>query len=282
LAIFGRLLLFVAVKPLLRSLLLILGLAIAQGPARGDDGPPVVKSGWNGYERLDFIVAGRACLLVRPAQAAPGNPWIWRTEFFGTEPQADLALLAKGWHVAYMNVKNLYGAPPAIALLGSFYAHLVANYGLAPRMVLEGFGRGGLFAFNFAVAHPNRVAALYLDAPVLDIRSWPGGKRTTTTAKEWSECLAAYGLTEETVGAFRGNPLDHVAIVARAHVPIIAVGGDADPEVPYAQNTAILEQRYRDYGGAIQVVLKPGGGHDPHSLPDPAPIVNFLLEHARP
>jgi pimeloyl-ACP methyl ester carboxylesterase len=260
------------------SLLVALGLIFAAAPALQAQDPEVRQSAWHGFERLDFTVAGRACLLVKPATPAPGNPWIWRTEFFDTEPQADLALLAHGWHVAYMDVKGMYGAPPAIALLGQFYAHVVAEYGLAPRVVLEGFSRGGLFAFNFAAAHPNRVAALYLDAPVLDIRSWPGHDRGS---KEWLECLDAYRLTDQTVNAFKGNPLDHIAPVARAGVPIIAVCGDADNTVPFTENTAILEQRYRELGGTIQVIVKPGGDHHPHSLKDPAPIVDFLLKNAK-
>ncbi|MSU70024.1 MAG: alpha/beta hydrolase [Opitutaceae bacterium] len=265
-------------KSLWRSRLLALGIAFAAGLVVRADEPGIRKSVWNGFERLDFAVAGRPCLLVKPARPAPGNPWIWRTEFFGHEPQADLALLAHGWHLAFMDARDMYGAPPAMALFGSFYAHLVANYGLARRVVLEGFSRGGLYAFNFAVAHPTRVAALYLDAPVLDIRSWSGRNRAS---KEWLECLAIYRLTEETAGGFKGNPLDHVALVARAGVPIIAVCGGADAVVPFAQNTAILEQRYRELGGTIEVILKPGGDHHPHSLKDPTPIVNFLLGHAR-
>lgn len=239
---------------------------------------PMQRSQWNGYERLDFTVAGRPCLLVFPKNAATGKPWIWRTEFFDHEPQADVALLGRGWHVAYMNAQDMYGGPKAMALFGQFYAHLVARYGLATRVVLEGLSRGGLYAFNFAVAHPTRVAALYLDAPVLDIRSWPGRNRAS---KEWPECLAAYGLTEESLAAFRGNPLDRIGTVAKGGVPIIAVCGDADLSVPFAENTAILGRRYRELGGTIEVIVKPGVGHHPHSLKDPAPIVDFLLKHAR-
>ena len=36
------------------------------------------RSTWSGYERLDFSVDGRACLLVLPKTAAAGKPWIWR------------------------------------------------------------------------------------------------------------------------------------------------------------------------------------------------------------
>lgn len=240
--------------------------------------PALEQSQWNGFTRVDFEVAGRPCLVVFPAQAAAGKPWIWRTEFFGHEPQADLALLARGWHVAYMDARDMYGAPKAMALFGQFYAHAVVRFGLAQRVVLEGFSRGGLYAFNFAVAHPTRVAALYLDAPVLDIRSWPGKK---PGSREWAACLEAYGLTELSVTQFRGNPLDRILTVAKAGVPIIAVCGDADQVVPFAENTAILEKRYRELGGTIEVILKPGVDHHPHSLKDPAPIVDFLIKHAR-
>ena len=64
-----------------------------------------------------------------------------------------------------------------MALFGQFYARLVAHFGFSQRVVLEGLSRGALYAFNFAATHPTRVAALYLDAPVLDILSWPGRDR---------------------------------------------------------------------------------------------------------
>lgn len=238
----------------------------------------VQRTTWNGFTRVDFTLADRPCILVLPNTPAPNKPWIWRTEFFDHEPQADIALLNAGWYLAYMDAKNLYGAPKAMALFGQFYAHLVVQAGLSTRVVLEGFSRGGLYAFNFAAAHPTRVAALYLDAPVLDIKSWPGRNRPS---KEWAECLAAYGLNETSAAQFRGNPLDRIAMVAAAKIPIIAVCGDADTTVPFAENTGILQQRYRDLGAPIEVILKPGGEHHPHSLKDPAPIVEFLLKNAK-
>src|SRR5205814_9974018 len=120
---------------------------------------------WHGYERVNFEVDGRSCLLIRPSKSADGNPWIWRTEFFGTEPQADLALLAKGFYVAYMDVQNLYGAPVAMGHMDAFYAHLAGTRALSRKTVVEGFSRGGLFALNWAARNPEKVACLYLDAP---------------------------------------------------------------------------------------------------------------------
>ncbi len=263
---------------ILRQLVVVVAWLVAAVAGVGAEAGAVKLSEWNGYARIDFEVAGRAGLVVKPTEAAPGRPWIWRTEFFGHEPQGDMALLARGWHVAYLDAKNLYGAPKAIALMEAFHAHVRKEYGLAERVVLEGFSRGGLYAFNYAVAHPKQVAALYLDAPVLEIRSWPGKKRES---KEWKECLAVYGLTEETVAEFKGGPLDNVAVVAKARVPILSVCGGADKTVPFGENTGVLEKRYRELGGTVEVIVKEGGDHHPHSLKDPAPIVDFLLKHAR-
>ena len=238
-------------------------------------------SDWHGYEKLDFAIGERSGLLVKPKQPAAGNPWIWRTEFFGHKPEADLALLAAGWHVAHFKVSNMFGSPESIALMADFHEHVTREYKLAERVTLEGFSRGGLYAVNFAASHPDKTAALYLDAPVLDIRSWPGGKGKGNGAPgEWKRALECYGLTEETVADFKGNPLDRLAPLAKAGIPIISVCGEADKTVPYPENTAILKQRYEALGGRIEVILKPGVDHHPHSLADPKPIVDFLTRHA--
>ena len=62
--------------------------------AVADDAPRVSK--WNGFDKLDFVLIGHEATIVKPANAAPGKPWIWRTEFFGHEPQGDIALLNAG------------------------------------------------------------------------------------------------------------------------------------------------------------------------------------------
>lgn len=239
-------------------------------------GPGVTETDWRGWKRLDFVVEGRPALLIVPKTPAPGRPWIWRTEFFGDFPQADLALLEHGWHVGYMNAKDLYGAPPAIALFDAYYRRVRADYGLSARVVLEGFSRGGLYAFNFAATYPERTAALYLDAPALDIHRWPGEKHPL-----WAECLASYGLTPEQAKTAKVSPLDRIEPVLKANIPIFGVSGDADEAVALKDNLAVLAERYKAGGGVIEIVIKPGGKHHPHSLPDPTPIVNFLLTHAK-
>ena len=237
-------------------------------------------SQWQGYERRDFDVDGRSCLLIVPKSPADGKPWIWRTEFFGHEPQADLALLAQGFHVAYMNVQNMYGAPVALDHMDKFYDHLTQDRGLASKTVLEGFSRGGLFSLNWAARHPDRVACVYNDAPVCDFKSWPGGRgKGKGSPGDWQRCLAAYQLTEEQALAYALNPVDNLAPLAKAGVPLLHVCGEADDVVPIEENTRLVESRYRKLGGPIDVIAKPGIGHHPHSLVDPAPIVSFVLKH---
>ena len=222
-------------------------------------------------------------LVVLPKISAPGNIWVWRAEFFDAFPSVDMALLEMGWHLAYYSVSNMYGCPEAIKLMKEFHEYIVGKpYSLNPRPVIFGFSRGGLYAFNYAFDYPDKVSGLYLDAPVLDIRSWPGGKGNGQEhIEEWKECLASYGLTEETAREFTGNPLDKVEKVAKAGVPIIVVAGDADLGVPFLENAAILERKYREYNGKIKMIVKPGVGHHPHSLEDPQPIVDFILENMR-
>jgi pimeloyl-ACP methyl ester carboxylesterase len=239
-------------------------------------------SAWNGYERRDFAVDGRACLLVVPKEPAAGRPWIWRTEFFGHEPQADLALLAKGFHVAYMDVQNLYGAPKALDAMDRFHAHLTGVRGLSKKVVLEGFSRGGLFTLNWAARNPDQVACIYNDAPVCDFKSWPGGKGKSKGSKgDWERLLKVYNLSEEEALAWKFNPVDALEPLAKAKIALLHVCGDADDVVPLDENTGLLEKRFKALGGDITVILKPGVGHHPHSLKDPAPIVEFVLKYTK-
>jgi len=241
---------------------------------------PDKLSTWEGFERRDFKIDGRNCLLVVLASPAKGKPWIWRTEFFGHQPQADVALLHKGFHVAYMDVQNMYGAPVALDHMDKFHEHLTRVRGLAPKTVLEGFSRGGLFALNWAARHPDKVACVYNDAPVCDFKSWPAGKgKGKGSPGDWQRCLKVYGLTEPQGLEYKLNPVDNLEGLARAKVPLLHVCGDADDVVPIDENTRLVEKRYQKLGGPITVIAKPGVGHHPHSLENPGPIVAFVLKH---
>ena len=243
---------------------------------------PGDKRQWEGFDAYDFSCDGRASLVVVPRRVAGGRPWVWRTQFFGHEPQSDLALLHAGFHAAFMDLTDMLGGPEALTHMSEFHRFLTGELGLAKKTVLSAFSRGGLDAYNWACLNPDKVACLYADAPVCDIRSWPGGKgKGIGDERCWELCKAIYGLTEETAGAFGGNPIDNLAPLARAGVPILHVCGGDDEAVPMPENSDVLERRYRALGGAITVIVKPGGRHHPHSLKDPTPIVEFILTHAQ-
>lgn len=248
---------------------------------RGGSQLPGTTEDYHGFRLHRFTVDGCESLLVEPKIAAKGNPWIWRMEFFDHRPMADLALLEKGYYLSYMNVGNTFGAPSAIAHLDQYYQFVTREGHLHRKVVLEGFSRGGLYAYNFAAKYPGRVAAIYGDAPVCDFMSWPGGKGKGPGSKDdWTALQACYGFKiEQEALDYKLNPVDTLSILARAHIPILHVVGGADEVVPVAENTDIVEARYKRQGGVIQVIKKPGGLHHPHSLDDPTPIVDFIFSH---
>ena len=238
------------------------------------------KSSFHGFDQYDFKFQGNACKVVVPKTVADGKPWVWRARFWGHEPQFDIAMLERGYHVVYCHVGNLFGNATAVKRWDAFYDYLRFEHLFADRVVLEGMSRGGLIVYNWAAANPEKVAAIYADAPVMDFKSWPGGKGTGKgVAAAWRVCLKAYGLTEAEALAYQGNPLDNLTPLAKAGIPIIHVVGDTDDIVPVAENTAIAQARYQKLGGVFEVIHKPDVGHHPHSLKDPQPIVDFVLKH---
>ena len=238
------------------------------------------KSQWHDFDRYDFQVGERKCLLVVPREAAPGRPWVWRARFFGHEPQADVVLLGRGYHVAYCDVGALFGNTEAVTHWDAFSAHVVGKYDLARKVALEGMSRGGLIIYNWAAKNPDKVACLYGDAPVCDIRSWPGGKwKGKGSPGDWTKAMAAHGLNEQSAVAYKGNPIDQLAPLAKAGIPLLHVVGEADGVVPVEENSDIIEKRYGELGGSIKVIRKPGVGHHPHAFEDPKLIVDFIHEN---
>lgn len=267
---------------LVRFLCAFCVLGAAAHAADGDAPFPGKKTVWNGYDRYDFQVDGKSVLVVMPKQVAPGKPWVWHGEFFGHKPAPDVALLGKGFHVVYMSVPNMLGCPDAVAHWNKTYAELTGKYGFAKRAALVGLSRGGLYCYNWASANPDKVACLYGDAPVCDFKSWPGGKGKGKGSKgDWALALKVFKFADEAEAlAYKGNPVDSLAPLAKAKVPLLHVFGDADDVVPWEENTGLIAERYKALGGDITLIRKPGVGHHPHGLDDSTPIVEFISKHA--
>lgn len=270
---------------LLSVLVCVLGLGWTGGvsadePAGGAPFPGK-RSEFRGYARYDFAVDGCATLVVVPRQAAAGKPWVWRAEFFGAFPQVDVALLGRGFHVVYITVGNTFGCPDALAHWDVLYKELTTKYGLSPKPVLEGLSRGGLYCFNWAASHTDKVGCILADNAVLDFKSWPGGKgKGKGSPGDWKKLQKDYHFQSEAEAlAYTKNPIDNLKPLADAKVPVFLLCGDADDVVPFPENGAIVKERYEKLGGPVQLLIKKGLGHHPHGLDDPTPVVEFILQH---
>ena len=240
---------------------------------------------WHGFKRHKFTFDGCPAWVVEPKQALPGNPWSWCMEFPDafTERCAATSLLTNGFHHVHIVVGNTFGCPSALKHFSAFYESLESHQ-LARKGVLIGLSRGGLYAYRWAAQNPEKVAVIYGDAPVCDFKSWPGGKFSGKGSPgDWSELQKLYEFANEgDAMAFLGNPIDTLKPIAQARIPLVHVVGDADDVVPVSENTAIVEKRYKELGGEILVIHKPGIGHHPHGLEDPKPVVDFIVKHATP
>jgi len=242
-------------------------------------GPPVQD--YHGYVLHDLVVDGCTGHIVQPKDPLPGRPWVWRTMFWDAFPAADIALLKAGFYVAFLDVGNTFGCPDAMKHFDVFYETMTKQYGLSSKPALEGLSRGGLYAYRWAYVNTDKVGCIYGDAPVCDMKSWPGGKgKGTGSPNDWKLAIAIYHFAnEQEMLNFKGNPIDILAPIAAAHIPILHVCGDADTAVPEEENTDIVRERYMALGGDFVLIVKHGCDHHPHGLADPTPIVNFIVAH---
>jgi hypothetical protein len=201
--------------------------------------------------------------------------------FWNAFPAADISLLKAGFYVAFIDVGNTFGCPDAMKHFDAFYKVMTTQYGLSGKPALEGLSRGGLYAYRWAYVNTDKVGCIYGDAPVCDMKSWPGGKgKGLGSPPDWQEAIKDYHFAnEQQMIAFKGNPIDILAPIAAAHLPILHVCGDADKAVPKAENTDIARERYMKLGGEFTVIVKQGCDHHPHGLRDPTPITNFITAH---
>jgi pimeloyl-ACP methyl ester carboxylesterase len=256
--------------PLSRALLVgILSAAVFEGPAiaRAADGYVPFegeKTAWHdGFDRYDFLMdegsleitpfhrpegegfgvkapdkGKRRCLVVVPKRPAPGNPWSWRGEYWDHEPQSEVELLRRGFHVAFVT------ADPG-KLWEAWYAYLTEKHGLSMKPAFVGMSKGGVNAYDWASTHPDKVSCIYADNP-----------------------------------AIRPGAFAKLSDLAGNDVALLNICGSQD--FLLERHTLAIEARYHQLGGRITVMIKDGPAHHPHSLKDPKPIADWIVEHARP
>lgn len=236
---------------------------------------------WNGFKRLDFSFNGRSAILVLPEAPDAGRHFLIKTEYFGAFPGLEVEMLKRGWHLAYIENLNRWGVVEDQDMRAEFCRFLHSEFGLAERCVPVGMSCGGLHAVCFASRHPECVSALYLDAPVMNLLSYPMGfGKAAYDPKVWDEVKRAYGIDETGILSFRQHPIDRMEPLYANRIPVLMVYGDSDDMVPYPENGALLEAEYRARGLEIEVYGKPGCGHHPHGLADSSPLIRFILAHA--
>ena len=108
--------------------------------------------------------------------------------------------------------------------------------------------------YNWAVEHPNSVGGVAGIYPVCNLASYPGVERAAE----------AYGMTANELQAklVQHNPVDRLAALAIAKVPIFHIQGDEDVPVPLELNSALLARRYTALGGPVEIDVIQGQGHN--------------------
>ena len=241
------------------------------------------KSDWNGFQKVAFKVDGKSCFVVLPNKDAEGKPWVWRARFPKYHPEVDILLLERGYHVAYINTDDMFGSPRALEHWDAFYAFMTQEKGLSSKVALEAVSRGGLFAYRWASQNPEKVSCIYADVPVCDFKSWPLGQGSGVgNQKAWQNLLKQYGFTEEQALAYRKNPIDVLAPIAEAKIPLLHLISRNDRVVPAEENTDLLAKRYRKMGGQIEIIEvkeapKAKGHHFDH--PNPKRVADFIEKH---
>ena len=102
----------------------------------------------------------RRCVVVVPKQAAAGNPWSWQGCYWDHEPQTEVELLRRGFHIAFIT-------PDPGKEWDAWYAWLTEKHGLSKKPAFVGMSKGGVNEYDWTTAHPDKVSCIYADNPAI-------------------------------------------------------------------------------------------------------------------
>lgn len=236
------------------------------------------ESKWNGFKKIDFEFEDRQAILVCPETPAKGNKWLFKTEYFGAFPEFEIEMLKRGYYVAYLHNITRWCLPQDISSKPRFCDFLIREFGLAKQCMPVGMSCGGMHAIYFAAEYPQYVAAMYIDAPVLNLLSTPCGVGNSDDSM-YCEFVEATGYTVIDMINYRNHPIDRVEEIIKSNIPVFMVCGDSDTVVPYLENGKLLSDKFKKYGGNLTEVLKAGCNHHPHGLEDNKPLIDFTLKY---
>jgi len=178
----------------------------------------------------------------------------------------------------------MFGSNAAMQIWDAFYEYLVRQRGFSPIVALEGVSRGGLYVYQWAKRNPLKVSCIYAEAPVCDIKSWPGGKgKGKGSPQDWNKLLTEYQFSEEDALGFLDNPMDNLQGLAACKIPVLHSVSLKDSIVPYLENTFPLVQRYIHLGGPATIMPMTKGKQtlEGHHFPieNPERIAQFIKFH---
>jgi hypothetical protein len=102
----------------------------------------------------------RRCIVVVPKQAAPGNPWSWQGCYWDHEPQTEVELLRRGFHIAFIT-------PDPGKQWDEWYTWLTEKHGLSKKPAFVGMSKGGVNEYDWTTANPDKVSCIYADNPAI-------------------------------------------------------------------------------------------------------------------
>lgn len=234
-----------------------------------------IETEWRGYKCLEFDFKNRKARLVCPKEKCEGNKWLLKTEYFGAFPTFELEMLKAGFHIAYVENKTRWHDATDDDVKEAFCAFLQEKFGLYEKCLPVGMSCGGMHAVYFAAKYPNRIAGLYLDAPVLNLLSCPAGIGEAGDGM-YEEFVRDTGLTKPDLINYRNHPIDCKEELIKNQIPIFLIAGDSDKVVPYVENGKVLYEYYEEHDGDITQIVKKGCDHHPHGLEDNTPLVEFV------
>lgn len=237
---------------------------------------------WYGFEKIDFTFEGYEATVVLPEKKADNATLILKTEYWDAFPETEIELLKRGHFLGYIKNKNRWGTDDDIDRKSRFVKHITKEYMLPEKCVLVGMSCGGLSAIKFSAKHPEDVACIYIDAPVLNYMSCPCGFGVgeRTDDESFTEILTALDMSSiSELICYRDTPQDNIPLLIKNKIPVILVSGDSDTIVPYVENGILIEKAYKQNDLPIDIFIKPGCNHHPHGLDNPTPIVKCILKY---
>lgn len=232
------------------------------------------------FEHQELEVDGHpAFLMLPPERKMEPIPWVLYAPTLGR----DLPGKAEAWMfeqflragiaIAGVDVGESFGSPQGRKTYNSLHRLLVEKHGLSPQACLLARSRGGLMLYAWAADHPQKVRCITGIYPVCNLSSYPGLEKAS----------AAYGLTKDELAVHLAelNPIERLAPLAAAKIPLLHIHGDVDEVVPLETNSGLVAQRYRQLGGSIKLVVPKGQGHNMWpGFFQCQELVDFLIQQA--